>query len=32
MRLPLDASRVHLTYGGFVAAAALWLDALPAMP
>jgi lysophospholipase L1-like esterase len=32
MRLPLDASRVHLTYGGFVAAAALWLDALPATP
>jgi len=28
IHLPLDPSRVHLTYGGFVAAAGLWLDAL----
>jgi lysophospholipase L1-like esterase len=26
--LPLDASGVHLTFGGFVASQALWLDAL----
>jgi hypothetical protein len=26
--LPLDASGVHLTFGGFVAASGLWLDTL----
>lgn len=31
IRLPLDASGVHLTYGGFVAAAGLWLDTLLAV-
>jgi lysophospholipase L1-like esterase len=31
IRLPLDDSGVHLTYGGFVAASALWLDALLAV-
>ena len=30
--LPLDASGVHLTYGGFVAASGLWLEALLAPP
>jgi hypothetical protein len=29
MHLPLDHTGVHLTRGGFVAAAALWLDVLP---
>ncbi|HWP65493.1 MAG TPA: SGNH/GDSL hydrolase family protein [Candidatus Limnocylindria bacterium] len=31
IRLPLDASEVHLTFGGFVASNALWLDALRAL-
>jgi len=31
-RLPVDRSKVHLTRGGFVAAAALWLDALDRVP
>jgi len=29
IRLPVDASGVHLTPGGYAAAAALWLDLLP---
>jgi len=28
IHLPLDGSQVHLTYGGFVAGGALWLDTL----
>jgi lysophospholipase L1-like esterase len=32
IHLPLDASQVHLTYGGFAAGGALWLDTLRALP
>ena len=32
IHLPLDASQVHLTYGGFVAGNALWLDVLRGVP